>query len=406
MPTFTYTARDRSGQQTTGVITGTDVNQIREQLRRKDLYLTSVRQQRSASERRQLLRLWTRRGIRLGDMVVMSRQLSTLVRAGMPLVESLFSVAAQTENPLLVETLNEVRMDVLTGSNLADAMARHPKVFNELYVSLVRAGEAGGVLDETLETAAIQFDKEAELREKVRSAFVYPILVMITAIGVVAYLLGAVVPVFARVYEQFHAPLPVVTRMLISVSAIAVGYWWIVLLALIGLVLSIRWYVQTPGGRARYDRLKLRLPLFGKLNRKIAIARFARTLGAMVRAGVPILQALAISARTSGNTVIVEAVMRVAQFVKEGARIWIPLEQTGEFPTMVTRMIASGEQSGNLDEMLEQLTRFYDRDIEYSVNRLTRMLEPALTVVIGSVVLFVLLALYMPIFNLGQVVRR
>lgn len=406
MPTFTYTARDRSGQQTRGVMTGTDVNQIREQLRKRDLYLTSVRQHAGGADRRQIGRLFARRSVKLGDMVVMSRQLATLVRAGMPLVEALFSVAAQTENPLLVETLNEVRVDVLTGSNLADAMGRHPKVFNELYVSLVRAGEAGGVLDETLETAAIQFDKEAELREKVRSAFVYPILVLITAVGVVAYLLGAVVPVFARVYQQFNATLPPVTQMLVLTSQIATRWWWVVLLILIGAVLLIRWYVRTPGGRMRYDRLKLKLPLFGKLNRKIAVARFTRTLAAMVKAGVPILHALAISARTSSNMVIVEAVMKVAQFVKEGARIWIPLEQTGEFPAMVTRMIASGETSGNLDEMLEQLTHFYDRDIEYTVNRLTRVLEPALTVMIGGIVLFVLLALYMPIFNLSQVVRR
>jgi type IV pilus assembly protein PilC len=405
MPTFSYTARDQNGKSTNGVLAANDINQLREQLRQRELYLTSVREQASVSESRGG-GLLGRRSVKLGDLVVMSRQFSTLVGAGLPIVEALFALTSQTENPVLVATLNEVRMDVLTGSTLTEALARHPKVFNELYISLVHAGEAGGVLEHTLETAAVQFEKEAELREKVRSAFVYPILVLITAAGVVSFLLTFVVPVFDRVYKQFHANLPVVTQSLIWTSHVVVYWWWVVLLGIVGTVYLIRQYVKTPRGRAHYDRLKLSLPLFGKLNRKIAIARFTRTMSAMVSAGVPILQALVVSARTSGNVIIVEAVTKVAQFVKEGARIWIPLEQTGEFPSMVTRMIAAGEESGNLDEMFAKMTQFYDRDIEYAVNRLTRLLEPAMTVFIGGIVLFVLLALYMPIFGLTRVIRK
>jgi type II secretion system protein F len=406
MPNYVYTARDRNGVQSSGVISARDVQEVREVLRNKELFLTGIQQQASPSHSRAGLSLLGGRRVPLNDMVVMSRQLATLVRAGLPIVECLHAVAAQTENALLIQTLQQVRMDVLTGSSLADAMRRHPRVFNDLYIALVQAGEAGGVLEETLETAAVQLDREAELREKVKSAFVYPILVLVVATGVVFFLLTFIVPVFARVYEQFRADLPLITRTLIGVSAAISRYGWIFLLAVIAATPLIRRYLQTPGGRLRYDQLKLRLPYFGKLNRKIAISRFTQTLAAVTKAGVPILRALTVSANTSGNQVIVEAVMKAAQFVKDGASLSAPLEQTGQFPPIVTRMIAAGEQSGNLDEMLDQLTRFYHRDVEYTVAKLTRLIEPALTIFVGVVVLFVLLALYMPIFGFGNVIRK
>lgn len=376
-------------------------------LRAKELYLTAYHTRGVAltpAGKRRLLP--ARRRVTLGDMVVMSRQLATLVGAGLPIVEALFAVSAQTENPLLLQTLNQVRADVLAGSTLSEAMSRHPRIFNEMYVALVQAGEAGGVLEETLERAAIQFDKEAELREKVKSAFVYPTLVIAAAVAVVIFMLLFIVPVFARVYSQFNAELPLITRILVTMSYGLIHYSWMVILGLIGAFLALRRYVQTQRGRRQYDRLKLKMPLLGKLNRKIAVARFTQTMAAVTKAGVPILRALTVSANTSGNVILIEAVMRVARSVKEGATLAVPLEQTGEFPLMVTRMIAAGEQSGNLDEMLEQVTRFYERDIEYTVAKLTRLLEPAMTVVVGGVVLFILLALYMPVFNLTNVIRR
>lgn len=407
MPTYNYTARDRSGHITRGVMAATDIRQVREQLRQKDLYLTSIRQKgRERDSTMETAGFFMRCRVKLNDMVVFSRQFATLVGSGMPIVECLFTVAAQTENRYLVSVINEVRKDVLSGITLTEAMSRHPNVFSELYIALVRAGEAGGVLEETLETAARQLDKEAELREKVRSAFVYPTLVVAAAVGVVAFLLTFVIPVFANVYTQFNARLPTITLALIATSDFTIHYWWIIVPALVVMFYLLRLWVQTERGKRMFDRLKLKLPFLGKLNRKIAIARFTRTLAAMVRAGVPILGALGVSGRTSGNTVIIEAVTKVAQFVKEGAKIWIPLEQTGEFPTMVTRMIASGEESGNLDEMLEKLSDFYDRDIEYTVGRLTRLLEPLMTVIVGGIVLFVLLALYSPIFNLTRVIKK
>lgn len=412
MPTFQYTARDRNGNPVQGVVMSADVDTVREILRERELFLTSAVPQSNAAVANQeaggVKAKNKGRRAKINDIVVMSRQLATLVRAGLPLNECLYTVALQSDNIYLREVLQEVRRDILSGSNFTEAVSRHPDVFNELYIALIRAGEAGGVLDETLETAAEQFDKEAELREKVRSAFTYPIIVTVVAILVVGFLVLVVIPQFASFYASFRAQLPSITLLLLNISKVAMNpyfelFFWTLI---IGTVLFIRASIKTPKGRERWDRFKLKIPLFGPLNRKIAVARMTRTLAAMVRAGVPILQSLAISARVSNNVIITAAMARVAEFVQQGARLWMPMEQTGEFPPMVTRMIAAGEESGNLDEMLAELTKFYDRDIEYTVQKLTKMLEPLLTVVIGSIVLFVLLALYMPIFNLTNVLKR
>jgi type IV pilus assembly protein PilC len=391
-------------------LTAESVIELREMLRNKDLFLTQSEQKsgRTTVDSGSITPggIFGRKKIKLGDMVVMSRQFATMVHAGLPILEALTSVAAQTENSTLVEALNQVRLDVLTGSSLAQAMRRHPKIFNEIYCSLVDAGEASGTLDQTLELAAQQFDEEAELREQVRSALTYPIIVVFAAIGVVAFMLAFVVPAFAKVYVQFKAPLPPITRFLISLSNAVVHYGWVFIVAAVAIFLLIRRYIETDKGRHQYDRLKLKLPLLGKLIRKIAIARFSVTLAGATRGGMPILQALQVSANTAGNVIIKDSIGSVINFIKEGATLAEPLAQTGEFPPMVTRMIAAGEQSGELDAMLDEVAHFYKRDIDYQVKKLTRLMEPALTVIVGGLVLFVLLSLYMPIFNLTQVIRR
>jgi type IV pilus assembly protein PilC len=410
MPNFLYTARDRNGNPIQGQIISADLETVREQLRERDLFLTSAVQQ---SERRPLTEegaspaRWKGKRVRIGEMVVFSRQLATLVRAGLPINECLYTAAMQSDNLYLRQVVMQVRSDILAGASFTEAVSRHPKIFQEFFVALIRAGEAGGVLDETLETAAQQFDKEAELREKIRSAFTYPIIVIVVAVLVIAFLVAFVIPQFASFYKSFNAPLPGVTLLLLQVSQLAVNPWidLSLLSLLIGGFFGFRWYVGTPKGRRAWDNFKLKVPLFGPLNRKIAIARLTRTLAAMTHAGVPILEALQISARVSNNVLIEEAMRRVGEFVQQGARLWMPMEETGHFPPMVIRMIAAGEESGNVEEMLSELTRYYDRDVEYTVQRLTRMLEPALTVVIGGLVLFILLALYMPIFNISNVLK-
>jgi len=406
MPTFHYTARDRAGQQAGGVITARDLAEAREMLRKKDLFLTHIQEQFDRGQAARKGGLLGRRKVKLRDMVIMSRQLATLVKAGISIVECLQAVACQTQNPLLVKTLNDVRLDVLTGNTLTDSMRKHPQVFSETYISLAQAGEAAGVLDQTLELAADQFDKEAQLRAKVKSAFVYPAIVMVSSVLVVIFMLVFIVPVFAKVYAQFNAQLPAVTLALVSLSYVVVHYWWMVILGTIAAFLGLRRYIQTPIGRKHYDRLKMKIPLLGDLNRKIAVSRFTQTFAGAVKSGVPLLKGLSIAAQTCGNVIIMDALKNVAGFVQEGATLSVPLEQTGEFPPMVTRMIAAGEHSGNLDTMLEEITHFYHRDIEYTVENLTRLMEPAMTIIVGGIVLFILLALYMPIFNLGQVIRK
>lgn len=404
MPNFEYLARDRTGKLIQGNLAGADEQSVREQLRRKELFVTTIASKKQASG--QSFEWFKKKGVPLGDMVVMSRQLSTLVGAGLPLVESLLSLIGQTQNPMLKAALLDIRNDVLAGSTFSDALAKHPKIFSDLYQSLSKAGEIAGALDETLQTAAEQLDKEQELKEKVKSAFVYPIAVLVTATGVVAFLLTFVVPVFAKVYNQFHAPLPAPTQLLITISMVIHSFWYIVIAAgYIGFKVFKKWQA-TEKGRRKCDLWKIKMPLLGQLNRKIAIARLTRTFGAMVSAGVPIISGLQTSAKVTGNTVFMDVVTDACQKVNEGVKLSEPLEQSGQFPSMVTRMISAGEESGNLDEMLRQITNFYDRDIEYAVQKLTRLMEPIMTVVLGGVVGFILLALYMPIFNLSKVLHR
>ena len=404
MPSFQYVARDRTGKMVRGTLAGVNERAVREQLRRKDLYVTTLALQKASSAAAG--GSVRRKKVSLNDMVIMSRQLATLVRAGLPLIDSVFTLIAQTQNPILKQTLTDIRQDVLAGSTFSDALAKHPKIFSELYQSLARAGEVSGTLDETLQVAADQLDKEQQLREKVKSAFVYPMAVVVTAVGVVTFLLIFVVPVFADVYNQFNAKLPPPTLLLVSMSSVIRKYWYICFIALFAGVKLLKRWQQTEKGRRTCDKIKLRMPLLGMLNRKIAISRLTRTFSAMVSAGVPILSGLQTSARVTGNVLFVDVIADAVQKVNEGVRLSVPLEQSGQFPSMVTRMIAAGEESGNLDEMLRQITTFYDRDIEYTVERLTRMIEPILTVVLGVIVGFILLALYMPIFNLSKVIHR
>jgi type IV pilus assembly protein PilC len=406
MATFVYTARDRDGNKTVGSVTAKDSIEARTTLRYKDLFVTDIREKAERADSQASAGSFRKKKVKLQEMVVMSRQLSTLVRAGISIIECLHAVAEQAENATLQAALREVRTEVLSGSTLADAMRKQPTVFNEKYISLVQAGETGGVLEATLEVAADQFDKEADLREKVKGAFVYPALVFFASVAVVTFMLLFIVPVFAKVYEQVHATLPLVTLTLVTVSDIILHYWLFVLGGLWLMVFAIRKYIKTPAGRLVYDKVCLKLPIVGKLNRKIAVARFTQTLAGAVQAGVPIIRALMISANTSGNLVIVNAVVHVTNLIKEGSTLAAPLEATGQFPIMVTRMIAAGEQSGNLDEMLGEITKFFNRDIEYAVAKLTRIMEPLMTIVVGGIVLFVLLALYMPIFNLSNVIKR
>jgi type IV pilus assembly protein PilC len=406
MPTYEYTARDRDGNTSSGVVIAENENQLRQSLRIKELFVTNYSIRTDYQAKQGQSSLFKPKKPKLTDMVVMSRQLSTLVRAGISIVESLDTVANQTENPTLAEALWAARLDVIGGDSLSVAMRKRPKIFNELYCALVEAGETGGMLEHTLDVAAAEFDKQQTLREQVRSALTYPTLVVMAAVFVVVFMLTFIVPIFAKIYAQFNAQLPPITQLLIVISKFVLSWWYIIIPLIIAFCIFVREYYQTEPGKQVIDRIKLKLPILGKLLHKMAVAQFTNTWAGTTKGGIPILSALQVSARTANNVVIRDAVMAVAQDVQAGASLATSLEEKGKFPPLVVRMVASGEKSGNLDEMLDELTHFYERDIEYSVQRMVRMMEPAITVVVGSIVLFFLLALYMPIWNLTRVIRK
>ncbi|MGC4047846.1 MAG: type II secretion system F family protein [Armatimonas sp.] len=405
MPTYQYLARDLQGKAVRGMITANDERAGREQLRINNLFVTDMEQVSGRELKTQSSGGLFAPRVKLYDMVVFSRQLATLVRAGLPLVEALGALADQTKNATLNQTIRAMIQSIREGSTFVAAMKPHPKLFSELYLALVEAGELGGLLDMTLETAASSLDTEMEIREKVRSAFVYPIAVAVVAVGVVTALLTFVVPIFADVYTQFHAELPSVTQMLVTISFLVRTYWWAGILGLIATIFIVRQINLTHKGRRFFDRLKVGIPLFGPIIDKIALARMAHTLASMSNAGIPLIRALPTAGRVSGDSHIQDALEVVSEKVQQGVSIGLAMHDTARFPLLLTRMIASGETSGNLSEMLEQAAHFYDREVDYGVKRLMTMIEPIMTAVMGLIVGFILLALYMPIFNLGKVIK-
>jgi type IV pilus assembly protein PilC len=405
MPTYAYVARDIDGKSVAGTITAADERSTREQLRRNNLYVTRLETQGVSSTSAGARSSLFAGRVKLYDLVVFSRQLATLVRAGLPITVALHALSEQTRKETLRQAILEMHRDITTGSTMTNAMKKHPKLFSELYLALVEAGELGGMLDRTLETAAVALDTEMEIREKVKSAFVYPIAVAVTALGVVFFLLTFVVPVFANVYSQFKAPLPTITQSLVTASDVLRTYWWVGLLTVVATMVVCARLNRTYRGRRFFDRLKVRLPLFGPIIDKIALARAAHTLASLSDAGVPLIRSLGTAGRVSGDAHVMDALGDVSVKVQQGVGVGLAMADTGRFPLLMTRMIAAGEESGNLGEMLEQVALFFDREVDYGIKRLMTLIEPILTIVMGVVVGFILIALYYPIFNLGNVIK-
>jgi type IV pilus assembly protein PilC len=346
------------------------------------------------------------RRVRHDDLVVFSWQFAAMIGAGIPLIPCLGALRDQTESPELARAIGEIRQRVQDGQSLSSSMARFPHIFSNIMISLIRAGESGGFLELSLQRIAVQMDKDAELRQKVRSAFVYPIVVISLAVLIVAFVLLFVIPVFSQVYRSVGLELPGTTKALIGISNFMLKFWWAVAIAIIALIFGVRAWARSERGRPRADRLKLRMPMFGILLRKISIARSIRVLGTLVSTGVPLVHALEDAARVAGNHVIESALHVAIRRVTEGDKLAQPLEQSGEFPAMVIQMISAGEESGDLGGMMNKVADFYDRDIEYTVKRLTTAMEPLLTVVLGAIVGFVAIAMYMPIFNLTALLKQ
>ena len=403
MPTFRYRARDDSGALVRGTLVADNERLVKLRVTEMGYFPVGVTELKERGEK--ALGILPRR-VRHDDLVVFSWQFAAMMGAGIPLIPCLGALRDETESPELARAIGEIRQRVQDGQSLSGSMSRFPHIFSNIMISMVRSGETGGFLELSLERIAVQLDKDADLRQRVRSAFVYPIIVVGMAILIVAFLLLFIIPVFAGVYQSAGLDLPGSTKALISISDFFVRFWWAVGLVLVGGVMGLRAWARSDRGRPKADALKLKLPLFGGLLRKVSIARSIRVLGTLISTGVPLVDALEDAARVAGNHVIASALRFAIARVTEGDKLVQPLDSSGEFPAMVTQMVAAGEESGDLGGMMNKVADFYDRDIEYTVKRLTTMMEPLLTIFLGIIVGFVAISMYMPIFNLTALLKQ
>lgn len=403
MATFAYTGRDTAGRVVTGALEGDSELAVATRLQDMGYTVTDMRK----VVKRQTLEEWLQRmrGVRLKDLVVFTRQLATMINAGLTIVASLSILQAQTTNPELAKIVTAVKGEVEGGMPLSDALSHHPHTFNSLFVNMVRAGEAGGVLDEVLTRLSVLLEKELTLRQKVRAAMVYPAVVGTAAVGIVSFIVFFILPKFIVFFATLDVALPAPTRFLIWFTVTVHQFWYIWSLVLVVGVYGGRYYVQTPQGRARYDRFKLRMFMFGPINRNVVMARFSRIFGTLINSGVPILQALDVVSKAVDNVILTQAVQAVRTSIREGESIAGPLQVSGLFPPMVVQMVSVGERTGSLDAMLSKVADFYDTEVEYAVQGLTAILEPALIMVMGGIVGFVVISFYLPLFNLVGAIK-
>jgi type IV pilus assembly protein PilC len=400
MPMFEYTARAQNGQIQKGQMDVASKDDVSAYLRKNRLILVSVRE---APKQIKLSMGGAR--VKTRDVVIFTRQFATMINAGLPLVQSLNILASQTENKTLAEVTRAVVYDVESGNTLADAFSKHPKAFTPLYVNMVAAGEAGGILDTILLRLATFLEKNDALVRKVKGAMIYPGVIMGVAAGAITILLIFVIPTFQTMFASVNLELPLPTRIVIGMSNFLLGYWWAILLSVGGAVFGIRTYYATPAGHLQIDTLMLMAPVLGDVIRKSAVSRFTRTLGTLVSSGVSILEGLEITAKTAGNQVVHNAVMESRQSIAGGETIAAPLERSKVFPPMVISMIAVGEQTGGLDEMLNKIADFYDEEVDVAVSSLISLMEPAMIVILGVVVGGMVVAMYLPIFDMMNAVQ-
>ncbi len=399
MPVFSYSARAVSGELRTGEIELPTRDAVVGYLRRQRLVPVVVR----PKPRDISITIGT--GIKTRDVVIFTRQFATMINSGLPLVQSLSILAEQSENKAFKTVIAQVQQDVESGQTLVEAMRRHPKVFTDLYTNMVAAGETGGILDVILNRLAIFLEKNDALGRKIKSAMVYPAVMLFVVIAATTILLWKVVPVFATIFMDAGLALPLPTRVVLALSTFLQNYFLLLLVAIIAAGFALRAYYRTPGGQLAIDRLLLRAPVLGPLLRKSAVSRFTRTLGTLVSSGVSIVEGLEITARTAGNRVIHDAVMTSRASIAGGATISQPLKESGVFPPMVVQMINVGEQTGGLDEMLSKIADFYDDEVDTAVTALTSILEPIMIVVMGVLIGGMVIAMYMPMFDLMDAVQ-
>jgi type IV pilus assembly protein PilC len=401
--TYTYKVRDRAGKVLQGSIEADSTTLVANKLRQMGYVPLAIDKKATGGVNRELHLFKPK--VKLKDLAVFSRQFATMINSGLSLLRSLSILEEQTQSKALAAILREVRVDVEKGSSLSQALARHPRAFNRLYVAMVRAGETGGVLDSVLLQLADTIEKQVELKQKIKAAMTYPVAVLCLVMLIVTAMLLFVVPTFKGIYADLGGTLPLPTRLLMTVSEILKKWFLLVIAAQVGLVFALKRWIQTEKGRGIWDAFKLKLPIFGGLVHKTALTRFSRTLASLLRAGVPILESMEITSETVGNTVVSDVVKDVQEGVKQGEPIAKRLAEHSVFPPMVTQMLAVGEETGAVDTMLDKVGEFYEQEVEATVDSLTSLLEPLLIMVLGGAVGGMVVALYMPMFNIIKLIK-
>ena len=396
MSTYVFKAIDLAGGKARGEVEAESKQAVSDQLKQRGLIVLDIADKHSSKN----IELSFMKSVKPTELAIFARQLSTMISSGMSILRALYVLEEQTESAYLKETIVAVRKDVEAGLSLSDAMGRHPKVFNPLFVAMTQAGEMGGVLEDSLQRVADQLQKDAALRRQVKSAMIYPALVATFAIGVMMALVAFLVPVFEGVFKEFGGELPKLTQVSVLMSKIVTHYWWAMFgVTGIAIVTFIKWK-KTTWGRKQWDHFRLHVPMkIGTIVQQVAVARWSRTLASLTHAGVPLLQALEITGRTGGNSAVQESMDGVIASVKRGGTIAAPLAQAPIFPAMVTHMVGVGEETGALDEMLDRIAEFYEEQVEAAVKSLMSILEPILIIVIGAMVGFIVISMYLPLFE-------
>jgi type IV pilus assembly protein PilC len=398
MPTYKWVAETRRGRILKGELEAADEKIAGLQLKRRNLTVKKIKEKpKDLFENISFMKP----KVTKKDLVIFTRQFSTMIDAGLPLVQGLTILSEQTENKTFKQILKKVTKDVEGGSALAEALSKHPKIFDSLFVNLVGAGEVGGILDTILQRLAAYIEKAEKLKSQIKGALTYPIVVMIIAILVISVILIFVIPVFEEMFRDLGSSLPLPTQIVVNMSRFLKGNIHYIIGSLILLAWLFKMYRNSKGGRKRLDALSLQLPIFGVLLKKVAVARFTRTLGTMISSGVPILEAMEVVAKTSGNVILEEVIYEVRSSIAEGQTIAEPLSEAGVFPHMVVQMISVGEATGSLDTMLEKIADFYDNEVDIAVEALTSMLEPMLMVFLGGTIGGLVVSMYLPIFKMA-----
>jgi type IV pilus assembly protein PilC len=400
--TFTYKAVDASGLPSTGEVVGATKDAVVAELKARGLTVMDLKEKKTGLQ----MELTLMKRVKAQELTIMTRQLATMISSGMTLLRAFYVLEEQIENKMLRETVGMVREEIEAGISFSEALAKHPKIFSPLYIAMVRAGEAGGVLEESLERVADQLEKDDSLRRQVKSAMAYPTVVLTFALCVLIGLIAFIVPVFVGVFKDFGGELPMITKATVKASHIVTGQWYLLVAVTIGGFVGFKKWRRSAWGRPQWDRLRLRIPAkIGATVQKIALARWSRTFSALYSAGVPIMQAIEVTGQTAGNAVVEEAMGAVIESVKSGGSIAAPLKDAPIFPAMVAQMIAVGEETGNLDTMLTKVADFYEDEVAAAIKALTSILEPVMIVLVGGIVGFIVVAMYMPMFKVYDAIK-